>query len=133
MMKALLLITSVFLFSCATTKKVTDQNILGKWNVTNIQNVKIPKEVDTHLNFKLEDKLGGSASCNNYFASYKASGGKLSISEGGATKKLCFGKLNNYEFLFLQSLPLVTEFKIERNSLTLFSKEGKVLFKADRD
>lgn len=132
-MKALLLIASIFLFSCSSIKKIDNQNILGKWNISLIRNVKIPKEVDAHLKFEMEGKLGGNASCNNYFATYKVDENELSISQGGSTKKLCFGKLNNYEFLFLQSLPLVASFKTVKNSLTLLSKEGKVLFKATRD
>ncbi|PIK14780.1 META domain-containing protein [Halobacteriovorax sp. JY17] len=132
-MKTILFITSIFLFSCATIKEAKNQNILGKWKVTNIQNVEIPKEVDSHFNFQMEDKLGGNSSCNNYFATYKVKGSEVMISQSGSTKKLCFGKLNNYEFLFFQSLPLVHRFETERNHLTLFSKEGKVLFKATRD
>lgn len=132
-MKKLLFITSILLFSCATPKKVQPQNILGEWKVTAIQNVTLIEESNAFFNFQMEDKLSGNTSCNNYFGSFKVDGKNLSISKTGATKKLCFGKLNNYEFLFFQSLSSVDSFKIEKNYLTLFDKEGKVIFKANRN
>lgn len=132
-MKFLLLTLSLLLFSCASSNIEKNQNILGNWKITDIQNVKLLKDANANMNFQLENKLGGSSSCNRYFATYKAAGESLSISKSGATKKLCFGKLNNYEFLFFQSLPEVESFRVERNYLTLLSKEGKVLFRATRD
>jgi heat shock protein HslJ len=135
MMKTLIITSLFFLFSCAmpTKQEVKNQSILGNWQVTNIQNVAIPLEVNSHFNFQMEEKLNGNTSCNNFFANYKLNGTNLLISSSGTTKRLCFGKLNNYEFIFLQSLTLVDHYKIERNYLTLFNKEGKMLFKANRN
>lgn len=132
-MKNLLFLSLIFLFSCASRVEVKTQSILGDWKVTNIQNVQIPADVKSHLNFQMEEKLSGNTGCNNFFASYKVNDNKILISNSGATKKLCFGKVNNYEFLFLQALSRVDSYEIERNYLTLLSEEGKILFKADRN
>ncbi|GEM_PF-6834345 len=132
-MKKILFIASIFLLSCSTPKKVQTQNILGKWKVTNIQNVTLVDETNAFFNFQMEEVLSGNTSCNNYTGSFKVKGKTISISKTGATKKLCFGKLNNYEFLFFESLNRVNRFEIERNFLTLFDEEGKVLFKANRN
>lgn len=132
-MKKVLFLSLILLYSCATKVAVKNQSILGSWKVTNIQNVTIPSEVNAHFNFQMENKLSGNTSCNNFFADYKTEEGKVIITNSGATKRLCFGKLNNYEFLFLQSLSQVDRYEVERNYLTLFDKEGKVLFKADRN
>ncbi|WP_372654646.1 META domain-containing protein [Halobacteriovorax sp.] len=132
-MKKVLFLASIFLLSCSTPKKVLTQNILGKWKVTDIQNVTLIKDADAFFNFQMEEKLSGNTSCNNYFGSFKVNGRQLSITKSGATKKLCFGKLNNYEFLFFESIGKVNSFEVERNFLTLFDQEGKVLFKANRN
>ncbi|ATH06795.1 META domain-containing protein [Halobacteriovorax marinus] len=132
-MKVILILLSLQLVACSGLKKVTQPSILGNWKVTDIQNVTLISDANANLNFKLEDSLAGSSSCNSYFGKYKVDGEVLSISQTGSTKKLCFGKLNNYEFLFFQSLPLVNRYEIRGNNLSLLAKDGKVIFKAIRD
>ena len=66
------------------------------WNVTNYNNGReavVGVLADTELTAVFEgDQISGSAGCNNYFGSFTADDGAISIGPLAATRRACFGE-----------------------------------------
>lgn len=67
-----------------------------------------------------DGKIGGSAGCNRYFASYKqAEDGTLTFSPIGSTRRACERTLMAAESQFLQALQATTAFTMSEDGSQL--------------
>lgn len=61
-----------------------------------------------------ENRIFGIASCNNYFATFALDNRTLTISQKGASRRICFPNESlEYEYIFLQELEGI--FKIKKS------------------
>jgi heat shock protein HslJ len=76
--------------------------------------------------FSEGDELSGSAGCNTYRATYTSGKGSIEISPPASTKKLCPEPegVMEQESVLLATLPTATRFRIDGNTLQLFSADG---------
>ena len=72
-------------------------------------------------------KVSGSASCNNYTASYEAQGESLTIGQTASTMMMCEQSIMAQETAFLTHLQAVAEYAIDGGQLTLFDDLGAPL------
>lgn len=79
--------------------------------------------------FAEDGRLGGSAGCNNYTASYTVDGDQLAISPAAATRRMCNtpSGVMDQEAAYLASLEQVASFEIRANTLTLSDAQGIML------
>lgn len=78
--------------------------------------------------FGEDGRVTGSAGCNNYFASYTATGKSLSVSSTGSTKMNCPGQgIMLQEGSYLTSLGKTATFTISGNRLSLADANGATL------
>ncbi len=85
-------------------------------------------EITTSFN-GAEGQVTGSAGCNSYFASYEASGNKLSFSDIAQTEMYCIapGGVMEQEQEYLALLLDTATFQVEDSQLTISSSDGQVL------
>ncbi|MCU0506966.1 MAG: META domain-containing protein [Anaerolineae bacterium] len=69
-------------------------------------------------------KVGGSAGCNNYTASYTVDGEKLTIDQAASTMMMCEQEIMDQEMAFLTNLQAVAEYAVDAAQLTLFDDLG---------
>jgi len=74
-------------------------------------------------------QVTGIAGCNNYSASYQATGNKLSFGPVAITRKVCSTPLGimQQENAFLAALDSTASYKLKNNSLELIDSKGKTL------
>jgi len=77
------------------------------------------------------NKVSGYSGCNRYFGSFSLEGKKLTFTQMGSTRKMCFGDANKTENEFLQLLDQIKTFSFENNTLNLISN-GNILIKAKK-
>ncbi len=74
-----------------------------------------------------DGRIGGSAGCNQYFASYAVKGDSLRIGSAGATKMMCPEPVMAVEDAFLAALQDIRTFKLTGGKLQLRRSDGEVL------
>lgn len=84
------------------------------------------------LTFGDESRLNGNAGCNDYFADYKVDGSALTISDSGATAKLCEEDVMTEETAFFAALDKVVSYQITGTSLQLLDADDNTLISFTR-
>jgi heat shock protein HslJ len=69
-------------------------------------------------------KVAGSASCNNYTASFEVSGENLKIGQAASTMMACDPAIMDQETAFLTHLQAAAQYAIDGGQLTLFDASG---------
>jgi heat shock protein HslJ len=79
--------------------------------------------------FAEDGKLGGSAGCNNYAASFEISGDRISIGPVAATMMMCPEPegVMDQEMAYLSALEAASAYSVEGKQLSLFDSQGQVL------
>lgn len=79
--------------------------------------------------FSIDGKLGGSAGCNNYTATYEVSGKNLKIGKAASTRKWCSDPdgVMEQEMQFLKALETAAAYRLDGNQLKLRSDDGALL------
>jgi heat shock protein HslJ len=79
--------------------------------------------------FAEDGKLGGSAGCNNYAASFEISGDRISIGPVAATMMMCPEPdgIMDQEGAYLSALEAASTYAVEGKQLSLFDSQGQVL------
>ena len=99
------------------------------WTLTELGGqppVASPKPVS--LEFGLDERVGGSAGCNRYTATYTEDAGKLVIGQGASTRMMCTAPgVMEQEAAYLKALPTVTTFARDGDRLTLKTADGTTL------
>jgi heat shock protein HslJ len=77
------------------------------------------------LEFRTDHRIGGSAGCNLYFASYDVSGTKITIGQAGSTEMYCGTPgVMEQESTYLSLLSTVKSVTADDNHLTLSDAQG---------
>ncbi len=106
-----------------------DASLAGTtWLATRINNgrqgvVSVNQEAIPTATFA-DDRVSGSAGCNQFQASYSAGEGTLEIGPAAATRKMCPPEVMEQEGWFLAALETVATFSIDRDRLELRTSEG---------
>jgi membrane-bound inhibitor of C-type lysozyme/heat shock protein HslJ len=95
-----------------------------EWKVTAIGDEKILDGSTVTMLFQSAGRLSGTASVNSYTAAWLASGGRLLIAEGAATKKAGPQPLMEQEDKFLKLLSRVNSFVMREDGLSLVTRDG---------
>ena len=106
------------------------QTLAGtEWRATGINNGRggvaspVSGSVVT-MRFEADGRLGGSAGCNRFSASYVATGPNLRITSPATTRKMCEASLMEQERAFLKALDSVATMRFEADRLELRTAEG---------
>lgn len=100
------------------------------WHATSINNgkdavVSLVAGTTVTMNFATGGKVAGSAGCNNYTATYKQDGGKLTFTPAAATRRMCATSgVMEQEQAFLKALESVATARMEGNQLELRTADG---------
>lgn len=90
------------------------------------------KPAQQTLVFDQSGKLNGNAGCNDYFADYTVEGTSLTISDSGATLKLCEEEVMAEETAFLAALEKAASYQITGTSLQLKDADNNTLISLTR-
>jgi len=106
------------------------QTLAGtEWRATGINNGRggvaspVSGSVVT-MRFEADGRLGGSAGCNRFNASYMATGPNLRIMSPATTRKMCEASLMEQERAFLKALDSVATMRFEADRLELRTAAG---------
>ncbi|MCU4676091.1 YbaY family lipoprotein [Catenovulum sp. 2E275] len=115
--------------SCQLVDDAQANNKLSnsQWYVAQINNMNIMENTKVTVNFS-EQKIYGSAGCNQYTADYQATAPEVHLSTIAVTKRACLSaELAEQESRFLTILGEVNRFKIENGTLILDDGQGNSL------
>ncbi len=123
MKKALLILLTMGAFAgCMGKKEDISSEIIGNTYVLT------EVEPNSEVNIKFdENRLGGSAGVNNYFAEYKIDGNTIVISNPGSTKMMGPENLMKQEDEYLKNLVDSKEIELENNNLIIITNTGEKL------
>jgi len=96
------------------------------WELQFIRRTTALPDVPVTVEFK-EGRVGGKASCNQYFASYEVWGDSLRIGPAGATKMMCPEPVMEQERIFLEFLQDAKTYRIAQGRLEIFRTDGQAL------
>ncbi|KGJ90030.1 META domain-containing protein [Colwellia psychrerythraea] len=129
----LLLTVSTILSACNSSPSLPPpERLAGSWMVSAIQDKPVIANSKAKLVFSEENKLSGSASCNNISTSYSSHNSTLKIAPIATTRKMCAPALMKQEAIFLQSLSKVKRFQVNNGELSMFDQQGMLQLKAKR-
>lgn len=111
-------------------EEVTQQKqIAKKWTVINMKGIINLVENPFLIFDEKENKISGSASCNNFFGGYATVNNNLTFSQLGVTRIMCPNMI--IETTFLNHLNSVRHFKIENDKLFLLDENQVVLLECE--
>ena len=110
------------------------QSLAGtSWNVTGYNNgkqavVSVLNGTSLTMAFTSDGRVGGSAGCNRYTATYIVDGQKLTIGPAAATRIMCTRpeSVMEQERQFLQALEMVATARFEGDRLELRTAGGQL-------
>jgi len=123
-------VAALILNACSATDVSLDGSswILQSYQNSTGETVNVlPRSTTTAL-FQ-SNQVTGIAGCNNYSASYQATGNKLSFGPVAATRKNCSTPIGilQQENAFLAALDATASYKLNRNSLEMLDSRGNTL------
>jgi heat shock protein HslJ len=129
----LLMTISTTLTACNSPSTLPPiEKLPGSWLISSIQDKPVIANSRATLVFTEENKLTGSASCNNISTSYSSQNNTLKIAPIATTRKMCAPALMKQEAILLQSLSKVKRFQLQNGELSLFDQQGSLQLKAKR-
>ncbi len=129
---SLIIAITASLTACSNPTPTLKETLEGHWKINTIQESAVIKSSSVYLKFNQDNKLSGSASCNNLSTSYTSHYNALTITPIATTRKMCSPALMNQEALFLQSLNKVKRYKIDHNQLKMYDQQGQLIIVAKR-
>jgi len=128
-----LLTVSTTLSACNSSSSLpSPERLPGSWIISSIQGKPVIADSKAKLVFTEENKLSGSASCNNISTSYSSKNSTLKIAPIATTRKMCAPALMEQEAILLQSLNKVKRFQLNNGELSMFDQQGRLQLKAKR-
>jgi heat shock protein HslJ len=117
------------------------QGLAGtSWRVTGYNNgkqavVSVLADSNLTMAFSADGKVGGSAGCNRYSATYTSEGHKLTFGPAAATRMMCATpeRIMEQEQQFLTALETVATARFEGDRLELRTAEGALAASLARD
>jgi len=129
-LKKIILIISLISFtflSCVSNKKNIENR---KWYLLEIEGdveIFVLNEKEPYIELDLEShKIGGNASCNNFFSDYFIDGNSIEFGTIATTMMACPDD-SNQEYRFLQALERIETFKIIDDMLYLYEGYNPIL------
>jgi heat shock protein HslJ len=123
----------------ATPAPAPDPLAGTRWEVVNYNNgrgavVTLVPDTRISMDFGTDGQVTGRAGCNNYFASYRASGASITIGPPGSTSMLCAEPegVMDQEAEFLAALQSAATFHIDGNMLEMRSAADQIAIVASR-
>jgi heat shock protein HslJ len=110
-------------------KTTQEKQMATQWKVISLKGIENLVENPTLLFDEKENKVSGSASCNNFFGSYNKVNNDITFSQLGTTRKMCPDMLT--ERTFINNLNSVRHFKIEKDSLFLLDGNQDILMECE--
>ena len=130
---ALLLAISTTFSACNSSSALpTHESLPGQWLVKTIQDKPVMVNSNARLNFDQQNRLSGSASCNNISSSYSSQNNSLNIGPMAMTRKMCLPALMAQESRLLQALGKVKRFQLNNGELSMYDQQGRLQIKAKR-
>lgn len=122
----LLIIIAFTISGCASNGKLENRKwylleIEGDESIININDKKPFIEFDLQSN-----KIGGNATCNNFFANYSIDGQSIKLGTIATTMMSCTDDTKQ-EYRFLQALKRVDSYRIEGENLYLYEGDRIIL------
>lgn len=115
------------LAGCATTDISIEST---RWYLLEIEgdsDIRIINEKEPFIEFDLESsKVGGNASCNNFFTDYTIDEEEITFGMVATTLMACPDETRQ-EHRFLQALSRIDSFRIEENRLYLYEGEEPIM------
>lgn len=108
------------------------EKLAGSWQINSINGKLVIANSKAELIFNRENKLSGSASCNNMSTSYSSKNNAISIGPIATTRKMCLPALIAQEKNLLQALGKVRRFQLYNGQLSMFDQQGSLQLKAKR-
>ena len=131
--RALLVAISTTLTACNSSSALpTQESLPGSWLVESIQDKAVVTKSTAQLNFEQQNRLSGSASCNNISSSYSLEHNSLNIGPMAVTRKMCLPALMEQESRLLQALSKVKRFQLNNGELSMYDQQGSLQIKAKR-
>lgn len=120
MKKPILLAMAMMLFACNSSQELPADRL---YKLNNAKN-----DAEITISFNPQDgRVAGKAAVNRYFGTYKTDGNKITLGPVGSTMMMGPQPLMEAEQDYLQTLPKVTSFAVEGDSLTLTASDGRKL------
>jgi len=130
---SLLAILSTALAACnSSTALAPIETLPGNWLVESIQDKAVIKNSAARLRFHSDNKLSGSASCNNISSSYNSQNSALTINPIATTRKMCLPSLMEQETQLLRAINKVKRFQLNNGLLSMYDQQGVLQIKAKR-
>lgn len=63
----------------------------GRWQIREIGELKVPADVDAHIEFLPDGRLAGRGGCNRYTGSWARAGHEMRFGQIAATRMACMG------------------------------------------
>jgi heat shock protein HslJ len=120
-----LLIALVVLLSACSGSSVSFE---GEWTLVSYGDSSNPTSalpnVETSINFDVDNQVGGNVGCNSFGGEYKLNGNQVTFSGIFSTLMFCEGTMDQ-ETVFLNTLSEQTlNFELNRSQLTLTIQDG---------
>jgi len=92
----------------------------------NLKNIISGTEITAQF-LSAENRLAGSGGCNSCFGTYTISGGKITVSDIGATKKFCGSPAGvmDQEQTYFNILGKAQSYEVQEDTLTIKSSAGQ--------
>jgi heat shock protein HslJ len=98
------------------------------WTLTSFLGLAVRGLEPATLVLSDDGTLSGDAGCNDYHGSYELTGDTITISDVGATRKICPGPMAmGLELGYLQALPAMTRWQVEGDELLLADETGSAV------
>ena len=136
-LSGIVLIFTSLLNGCAEKQDLSqkiEEQLTGTWQIEEILALPVIDRSPAHFIFSDENKVAGSASCNNISTSYTLDSRKktLSFQAVAATRKMCESALMDQETRFLSALERVSRVEIQQNILYLYNEHNERMFSASK-
>lgn len=96
------------------------------WQLTSLNGQQVPSQDRPTLKFE-QERLNGSAGCNNYFALFQVDGDRLIVQTIASTRKICEGLMER-ERQYLSGLQQAEQYQVKNNQLEISTPEGAFIF-----
>ena len=124
MKKTLLWISLLVIVALSACSGSSSPALAGGWKLVSYNSTPALPEVDTTITFDAE-RMSGSVGCNSFGGDYKVSGGSITFGPVMSTMMACDENVMQQEAAVLGVLVETVNFKMDGNTLTITSADGK--------
>lgn len=130
-----LMITCIVLFSCSSSKKITEQkitNLDGSWELNYITGPRIkfdalyPNKKPTIVFDTNENRVSGNNGCNSYSGELIVNDNKIDFSQPMITTKMMCLSGQQGERTYMSTLPKINSYSVSSDGKTLTFISGDI-------